>query len=392
MRRRCFLRRAIKNRVDYNNLTIAIIKYIFSYISKNILFTINVFAGIALLLSVLSGSISISQSSLIQVFGLIYPIIFFINLFFLALWILTKSKLVFFPIIIILIGSGNMIDNFQITFFNQTDKQPHQIKVLTYNVQNFKYENNTHSYSKTKNEIVDFLVNQKPDIVCLQEYHSMANLFYQPLKDIRDSLNANTYYYESYFNRKNNQLSGLVIFSRYKVVNKGRLKFDGSRTFSIYTDVIINMDTVRIFNIHLASIRLEPEDIDFVISPDADDRKAISNRSTQIYHKLAQAYELREKQLDYLINQIKATTYEIILCGDFNDTPSSWVYSKLTDKLDDTFVEKGMGISHTYAGPLPLLRIDYILAGKGLSTCGFTRYEIKKSDHYPVSAIVEQIK
>ncbi|MFK5857119.1 MAG: endonuclease/exonuclease/phosphatase family protein [Bacteroidota bacterium] len=343
-------------------------------------------------MSNLAGSVSISQSAIIQMFGLIYPILFFINFIFLLLWILTKSKLAFFPLLIILIGFGNIFDNYQMTVFNNTDNQPHQVKVLSYNVQNFKYELATHSYSENKEDIVDFLIVNKPDIVCLQEYHSMANLFYQPLKDIRDSLNATTYYYESYFNRKNNQLSGLVIFTKYKVVNKGKLKFDGSRTFSIYNDVIINMDTIRVFNVHLASTKLEPEDIDFVVNPEVEDRKALKNRSVEIYYKLAQAYQLREKQLKVLLKEIESTSYEIILCGDFNDAPSSWVYHQLTDKLDDSFVKKGMGISRTYAGPLPFLRIDYILTGRGFNTVGFTRHDIKKSDHYPISSIIEQVR
>jgi len=377
LKRKCFLKPVIR------------IKNIYSYISKNILFTINIFVGVALVLSNLAGHISISQSSLIQIFGLIYPIILIINIVFLIFWIITKSKLAFFSLLIILLGFGNIINNFQITFFNKTNKQSHQIKVLSYNVQNFKYKSSS-SYSETKSEIVNFIINQKPNIVCLQEYHSMANLFYQPLKDIRDSLNATTYYYESYFSRKNNQLSGLVIFSTYKVINKGRLKFDGSRTFGIFTDVIINSDTVRIFNIHFASTRLEPADIDFVVNPEMEDSKALKNRSIQIYYKLSQAYQLREKQLNYLIHKIESTTYEIILCGDFNDTPSSWVYNQLANELNDTFVKKGVGISSTYAGPLPLLRIDYILTGKKIETYGFTRYDIKKSDHYPISAIIEQ--
>jgi endonuclease/exonuclease/phosphatase family metal-dependent hydrolase len=350
---------------------------------------VNIFAGVALVLSNLAGYISISQSSLIQVFGLIYPILLIINLVFLVFWAFTKSKLVLFSLLIIIVGIGNIFNNFQISFFNQTDKQQSQVKVLSYNVQNFKYENNIQSYSETKREIVDFLVVQNPDIVCLQEYHSMANLFYQPLKDIRDSLDAATYYYESYFSRKNNQLSGLVIFSKYKVVNKGKLKFDGSRTFSVFTDVVINLDTVRVFNIHFASTKLESADIDFVVNPEVEDSKALKNRSIQIYYKLEQAYQLREKQLKYLLREIESAPYEIIVCGDFNDTPSSWVYNQLVNKLNDTFVKKGMGISRTYAGPLPLLRIDYIMTGKNMITSGFTRHNIKKSDHYPISAIIE---
>ena len=376
-KRKCFLKQVTK------------IKNIYTYISRNILFAINIIVGIALILSVLAGHIPISRSSLIQVFGLIYPILFIINFVFLTYWTITKSKLAFFPLLIILIGYGNIFNNFQITILNTTNKQPHQTKVLSYNVQNFKYDNSNHPYSETKNDIVNFLIDEKPDIVCLQEYHSMANLFYKPLKNIRDSLNASTYYYESYFSRKNNQLSGLVIFSKYKVINKGKLKLHGSRTYCVYTDVLINLDTVRVFNVHLASTRLEPEDIDFVVNPEAEGSKAIKNRSTQIYHKLSQAYQLREKQLNNLLIEIESTPHKIILCGDFNDTPSSWIYKQLSKKLNDTFVEKGNGVSRTYAGPLPLLRIDYILTSNCMETKGFKCYHIKKSDHYPVSAILD---
>ena len=341
------------------------------------------------MLSTFAQYISISQNSLIQVFGLIYPIVFLTNLLFIALWIIAKNKLALFSIFIIIIGFGNIGNNFQLTFTNQKIADDHQITLLSYNVQNFKYDNGSHSYSKTKQEIVDFLISKKPDIVCLQEYHSMANLFYKPLKQIRDSLKANTYYYESYFSRKNNQLSGLVIFTKYKVVGKGKLKFKGSRTFGVYTDVIISGDTVRVFNIHFASTKMETRDIDFVINPDAENSQALKNHSTKIYHKLVQGYQLREKQLTYLQDQIKSTKYDILICGDFNDTPSSWVYNQLSNEFTDTFVKKGSGVSRTYAGPLPLLRIDYILVSKRFTTKGFKRYNIRKSDHYPVSAIIE---
>ena len=359
---------------------------------KSTLFTINIVSGIVLIFSMLAGSIAPSQSPWIQIFGLIYPIIFLINVVFLVYWIIAKSKLVFLSLIIILIGFNNIFDNFQISLVNTSDKQAGQIKVTTYNVQNFRERSGKASDPATKSEIVNFLMKQDADIVCLQEYHSTSNRLYEPLKEIKDTLTAQSYYYESYFNPKYNQLTGLVTFSKYNAVDKGKLKFAGSRTFGIFTDVIINTDTVRIFNIHLASIKLAPEDLDFVVNPDTEKGDDIKNHSSEIYHKLLQAYKLREKQLNYLLKMIKSTEYDIILCGDFNDTPSSWVYGQLEDYLSDAFVKKGTGIGRTYAGPLPFLRIDYILTSDSFSTRGFTRHNLKKSDHYPISAIIEQIR
>lgn len=358
-------------------------------ILKSILFSINIVAGIILILSTLAGSIPPSQNSWIQAFGLIYPMILIVNLIFLIYWIISKSKLAFFTLIIILIGYNNIFNNFQISLFNSSENEANQVELLSYNVQNFKERDRKTYNPATKHKIINFLIETDADIICLQEYHSTNTNLYEPLKEIRDTLGVETYYYESYFNPKYNQLSGLVIFSKYKAVNKGKLKFQGSRTFGIYTDIIINMDTVRIFNIHLASIKLIPEDIDFVVNPEADNSEELKSHYSNIYNKLIQAYQLREKQLKILIEKIESTEHRIILCGDFNDTPSSWVYNQILNYLGDTFFEKGTGIDRTYAGPLPFLRIDYILTGDEISTCGFTRHNLKQSDHYPISAIVE---
>lgn len=358
-------------------------------IVNNILFVLNVIAGIVLILASLAGKSSPSQNAWIQVFGLIYPIFFIINTVFLIYWVILVSRRVFFTIIILLLGFSNIFDNFQVTIFNAIDKHPDQTSVLSYNVKNFNERNHNTYELATKSSIINFLIEQNADVVCVQEYHSTSNNLYRPLKEIRDTLGAVTYYYESYFNPRYNQLSGLVIFSKYQAVNKGKLKFSGSRTFGIYTDVIINYDTVRIFNIHLASIKLKPEDLDFVVNPDAENSSELKNHSLEIYDKLLQAFDLREKQLKFLIDEIETTKYKTILCGDFNDTPSSWVYNQLANYLVDTFVKKGTGVCRTYAGPIPFLRIDYILTSKEIVTHGFTRHSFEKSDHYPISAIIE---
>lgn len=342
------------------------------------------------MLSTFAGYTPPTQNTWIQLFGLVYPLLFMVNIILLIYWLMIKSKLAFLPVIIMLVGSNNIFDNFQMSFFNTSSKQTGQIKVLTYNVKNFGERAKTESKTDVKNGIIDFLLEQNADIVCLQEYYSTNNSLYEPLKEIRDTLLAETYYYESYFNPKYNQLTGLVTFSKYKAINKGKLKFTGSRTFGIYTDVIINMDTVRIYNIHLASIKLGPGDIDFVVNPDNEDTENIKNHSLEIYNKLLQAYKLREKQMEQLIKLIESTKYKIILCGDFNDTPSSWVYNQLNNYLSDAFVKKGNGIGGTYAGSLPFLRIDYILTDESFGTCGYTRHNLKKSDHFPISAIIEK--
>ena len=241
-----------------------------------------------------------------------------------------------------------------------------------------------------KNNIVNFLKEEQANIICLQEYHSMDRNVYMPLIDLSSNLLHNSYYYESYFNPRFDQLSGLVIFSKFKAANKGKLKFPGSRTFGIYTDLIIDNDTIRVFNIHLASIRLQKSDIGFVLNPDFNDQKGFTKRSTSIYTKLTDAFVLRELQMKNVISEINRCPYPIILCGDFNDTPSSYVYTSLNKHLTDTFIMKGNKLSRTYAGNIPYLRIDYIFTSKHFKVNYFERVKKNYSDHFPLISIISR--
>jgi endonuclease/exonuclease/phosphatase family metal-dependent hydrolase len=245
-------------------------------------------------------------------------------------------------------------------------------------------DGNQTAYQRQNEMVTDFIVNQDADLVCLQEYHGKGKTLYEPLQQTKTQLGAESYYYESYFNPRYQQLSGLVIFSKYKAVNKGKLKFDGSRTFGIYMDVQVNTDTVRIYNIHLASIQLRPSDIDFVINP-GQKQDEMGLQASRIYTKLIAAYKLREKQVKYLVDELHNTRYPVILAGDFNDTPSSYVYSQVTEYLQDAFTEEGNGISITYAGRIPLLRIDYVMKSDLFRTLDYQRHKVAFSDHYPLT-------
>ncbi|MBU2553715.1 MAG: endonuclease/exonuclease/phosphatase family protein [Bacteroidetes bacterium] len=349
---------------------------------------LNFVAVIALVFALTAGELYTSEHDIMPVFGLFYPIFLIANIIFMIFWLLARKPLFLLSALTIIIGYGNLSDNYQISLYQERSEiDTAAIRVLTYNVQQFR-DGKLREYPGTKSDILSFISKQNAEIICLQEYQSTGKHIYDSLKKTRDDLNTGTYYYESYYNPQYNQLSGLVIFSRFKAVNSGKLKTEGSRTFGIFTDLLINSDTVRVFNIHLASIKLAKEDIGFVASPAAESQEMIKTKSLAIYEKLYRAFLLREKQTTYLIELIEKTPYKIILSGDFNDTPSSWVYHQLQKKLNDSFVQKGNGIGVTFAGSIPLLRIDYIMHS-GFTTLSFKRHNFKRSDHYPVASVLK---
>ena len=74
----------------------------------------------------------------------------------------------------------------------------------------------------------------------------------------------------------------------------------------------------------------------------------------------------------------------LIIAGDFNDTPASYIYQQATDLLSDPYVEQGRGFGTTYHGPYPAFRIDYILHSHDLEALSYKRIPSAISDHYPI--------
>lgn len=56
---------------------------------------------------------------------------------------------------------------------------------------------------------------------------------------------------------------------------------------------------------------------------------------------------------------------------------------------NDAYRERGYGIGTTYAGRIPLLRIDYVFADPQLNVSSFEIIKDHFSDHYAVATTLE---
>lgn len=178
---------------------------------------------------------------------------------------------------------------------------------------------------------------------------------------------------------------GLVIFSTYPMISKGQVPFENEvNNFCIYADVLVGSDTLRIYNAHLQSFRLKKKSLE--LFDENIDMTEIQNESKPLFIQLYKSSEKRALQVDVLSKHIEDCRYPCILTGDFNDTPVSYTYNKLTRFLSDSFKEAGSGIGSTYKGPLFGLRIDYILHSKNLKAKGYQTIDGSNSDHRAVIA------
>jgi endonuclease/exonuclease/phosphatase family metal-dependent hydrolase len=343
-----------------------------------------------LLLVYISVYINPARFSLIAFAGLSYPVILLVNLIFVLLWIFIRIKFSLLSLIVILLGWNHIGRLVQVNQKDEIDKDKKTIKILSYNIQNFVKQNvsNTKYITSFNNQvkITKFINDQKADIVCLQEILYDRGEVQRFAAEFGQRNKTPNYYYRNYFQTKTGKLDGIAIFTRYPVVKKGFLEYQ-DKTIGIYNDIIIRSDTFRVYNLHLASIHFKKEEYDFISDlPNQQDQEVIKKHSFQVISKLRTAFINRGHQVNIVQKHIEKSPFPVILCGDFNDTPSSYAYRRLTSQLNDAFVESGKGFGVTYAGEsFPSFRIDYIFHDDVFESRRFTRHKNTLSDHYPIS-------
>jgi hypothetical protein len=208
-----------------------------------------------------------------------------------------------------------------------------------------------------------------PDILCTQE---TSGKFYR--------LVAQKLGYENTFNLK----KGTVILSKYPMEAGGDIPFGKTANSSIWVDVRIGKQVLRVYNLHLQSNSVT-QTTEKVIEEHELDEGETWNTIGKVLGKVGNATSLRSEQAAMLREHIEKCPYPVLVCGDFNDTPNSYVYALLSNGLKDTFKERGWGLGTTFGGALPLLRIDYVLTDPGMITYSCkTIHDSAFSDHFPV--------
>jgi endonuclease/exonuclease/phosphatase family metal-dependent hydrolase len=361
------------------------VKNVLKKILVRIILSLNLFFVGVLFISYISPLVSPEKLWIFAFFGLAYPYILFANIVFAVYWGIIKKRYFLISLIAILIGWGQLRKYFQVQVIKR--KVPPaslHFKIMTYNVRLFDHYKWLGDTAAEKN-IFSFIHNEKPQIICFQEYlppkyAGISN------DDFINDLEGSSYNHINYISLypEGNSI-GIATFSSFPIINKGYIRFENSVNTAIYSDIEVNSDTIRVYNCHLQSIHLKKSNYGFIDSlilkynnKHIDELKDISSR-------LKNAYIKRAIQVDILSAHIKSSRYPVVVCGDFNDTPISYTYRKMKGRLRDAFVKSGRGIGNTYLGNFPSFRIDYIFHSKKLKSCNFETEEIKWSDHYPVT-------
>lgn len=241
------------------------------------------------------------------------------------------------------------------------------IRIATYNVAMFNRETS----GFMAQDILAEMRTQKVDVLCMQEYNETSG----------DKKNSESY--KEYFPYMAVGRNDMVIFSRYPITQSKTLLFEETNNSAMWADIDVKGNELRVFNVHLQTtgINRTMHQADKLMRQNYD---VSTNRLLEaIYGNYMLGMYFRVGQATTVANEVRESKNSVILCGDFNDVPYSYVYNTMLGNMVDGFKECGKGWMKTYRGKKPV-RIDYIFHDQSLKGLTYYRTGLSYSDHYPV--------
>ena len=349
-----------------------------------IIVTLNILTAVALILSCLCCFVNPKTIWWIGFFGLPYFYFFSANIFFVILWIFThKKKLMVISLISIFIGWPFLGRNIQLSAKNiPAEELDKSFKVISFNVQGFEQRNTVQPDGKNLN-LFDFLREENADIICLQEY-GPNQWKKNDLKEenIRKRLD-NTPFYHSEVTMGH---YSVATFSKYPIIRKELIYTDNTTNACICSDLLIENDTVRVYNVHLKSVGFHDDEkhlLDNMVKKEYG--KSDVRMVKSMIRQMSVSSFKRAKQVEIILSHVAQSPYPVMICGDFNDPPTSYSYQQVRGSRKDAFIEAGSGRSATYhIGRIASLRIDFILYTDVFEAYNYESPQVVLSDHFPV--------
>ncbi|AOW08033.1 endonuclease/exonuclease/phosphatase family protein [Flavobacterium gilvum] len=306
---------------------------------------------------------------LLSVFTLFMPLFFLANGLFFLYWGIQFKKRMILSGLVLLIGITffNKFYKFSAKEFQESDKD---FTVMSYNVRLF----NVFKWldrDDIPDNILEFINEQNPDILCIQEFSNSADI------DLK------VYPYKFVLMEGKQIKTGQAIFSKFPIIEHGNIPFPKSNNNVVYADIKKGKDIIRVYNMHLQSIKISPDVNEISENIDVIDQQ----KSKFLFIRISKAFTQQQEQAAIFKEHEKNCKYPIIICGDMNNSAFSYVYRNIKGKLKDSFEEAGVGFGATYTFKYYPARIDYIFADETMEVKQFESFpDFQNSDHYPIMA------
>lgn len=299
-------------------------------------------------------------------FSQLIPLLLVVQFTSLIILTIKRKKIALLPLLTLLAGWPFLQSTLS---FNRELPKTNSIQVLSFNTKFFR---EPRTYSRFSTEMIQWVANDTSAIKCLQEYST--NSRWEPL-DVTQQIKQKGYsgftFQANVKDREHNP--GMAIFSKFNLLDSG-IVFEavGTPNGAIFADLDVNGKTMRVYNVHLASMNLE-----------LYETRGFS-KILFIIKRLKYGAVKRNEQIKELIKHTKASPYPYIICGDFNETPYTYAYYQLKKEFQNTFEETGNGVGFTFNEIPYLLRIDHQFHSEDVKAVHYyVNRTMKISDHFP---------
>lgn len=333
-----------------------------------------------MLLGCLAPYVHPATSGVLAILGMGATISFALTFLLGTMWVIywNRTAIVCFVALLVCLSPLSLL--VQVPVVKQNPPQSRMImKLLTLNAHFFTSE----GHRDVLNETLLYIDSLNPDVVCLQE---MATSKQDIVKEINKKLSSYRYSYVHSVRDTNSNISYYsAIYSKFNIVNKGSITHNAIANSTIYIDIAYHGDTVRVVNNHLQSNYVSREERQFLTGE--DDYQAVENNFFKMFtiiKKLSLNNSIRAQQAETVADEVLSNGLPIIVTGDLNSPPVSYVYRKIRGELQDAFINCGKWYGYTYKSFAKMFRIDYVFHSSEFTTISYSSPNVLSSDHKPV--------
>lgn len=342
---------------------LAVYKY-FSFMFLVVTLLVSAFT----LFGLFGGDTNPTKNTAMAMLVYVLPVLIIANLLLIVYWVIRRRwHWLAIPIVTLLCCIPYIGTLYQSGLFNSNNDSKSGLKVATYNVAMFGRE----ITGFKAEDILTEMKRHKVDVLCIQEYMEHSG----------DKENSKSY--KEYFNYMTTGRDDMVIFSRFPIKKTNTIDFQHTNNSAMWADIDVNGKMVRVFNVHLETTgfnRTLHKAAKMEMQGSHIEENALIKA---IYGNYTLGMIVRAGQANMVAQEIRKSDYPVILCGDFNDVPYSYVYNTMKGNLVDGFKECGEGFMYTFRGK-KMVRIDYIFHDESLSGESYYKQNLSYSDHYPV--------
>ncbi|MEL6659070.1 MAG: endonuclease/exonuclease/phosphatase family protein [Bacteroidota bacterium] len=315
----------------------------------------------------------------IATLGLVAPILWFGLLLFALYWLWKRDKTVLLSLVTLLLG-WDMISN-AFAFNTSSEKATSEvITVVSLNGRNFQRERGEEKPDFYQRG-AKYVASLDADLLLIQEFDLKRNRADPLLAAIQE---------EAGYSHKVYQPGGpLLVLSRYPLSNSTINYFSNRANGFIVVDVESPQGTFRVFNVHLqtnAVSRLADE----VTTTGGIREPGTWQKVKTMFGRYGRSNKVRTEQASDILAEMERSPHPVIVGGDFNDVPTSYLYQQFRLHVQDAHLEGSWGLGTTYKSFFPGLRIDYILPDRSFEVHAFERLPCSFSDHHAIRAIISR--